>query len=297
MKYNKPPLTVEQQAELLQKRGMVADRPILIKRLSEVSYYRLSAYWYPFRIPGSDNFKPGTVFEMVWDHYVFDRQLRLMAMDAIERVEVSAKTRLIQAFVFKHGAFGHLHRVNLPGISEEAHQRFLRKIRGETEHSKEAFVEHYKARYVSERDLPLWMAVEIMDFGSMLTLFRNLDQYTKREIAEYYDLRAGVFESWLVTLNYVRNICAHHSRLWNRVLSVPPLLPKPKSHPEFHVPIAVAPDRVYAVLCLLRYLLIRVAPQSRWRQRLVHLLREKNPELPLRWMGFPEGWEASPIWK
>ena len=297
MKYTKPPLTFEQQADILLQRGMLADRSVLIQRLGEVSYYRLSAYWYSFRISGTDNFKPNTRFDRVWDHYVFDRQLRLLTMDAIERVEVSLKTQLIQAFVFKYGAFGHLNRLNLPGITIESHERFLTKLRGETERSKEAFVEHYRIKYRSETDLPLWMAAEIMDFGTMLTLFRNMDQYTKRDIATYYGLRAAVLESWLMTLNYVRNICAHHSRLWNRVLSTPPRIPREKTHPEFHVAIAIEPDSVFSVLCLLRYMQKRIAPQSGWRERLVQLIKEKHPEIPIHWMGFPVKWESTQIWR
>lgn len=297
VKYAKPSLTFEQQADLLLSRGLVADRETLVRRLGAVSYYRLSAYWYPYRDAGSDNLRAGTDLEVVWDHYVFDRQLRLLVMDAVERIEVSIKTRVTQKFSQLHGPFGHIDRANLPGISLDRYRQLMDKVRTSAERSKEAFVEHYFNRYTSETDLPLWVAVEIMDFGSILTMFRHMDHYSKREIAEFYGVKAGVFESWLMTLNYVRNICAHHSRLWNRILSTTPAIPRMKHNPEFHPVTPIRADKVYGVLCILRFLLRTVAPQSKWQERLVRLVEEKHPDIPLRWMGFPDNWKDEELWR
>jgi len=90
MKYEKPALTFAEQANRLLSRGLVADHNELVNILKAVSYYRLSAYWHTFRIEGDpdDRLRPGTTLTMVWNRYVFDRQLRLLVMDAIERVEV-----------------------------------------------------------------------------------------------------------------------------------------------------------------------------------------------------------------
>lgn len=175
MKYTKPPQTFEEQADLLLDRNLIADRDLLISRLSEVNYYRLSAYWFPFRNPTDDSLLPDTTFETVWDRYVFDRQLRVLTMDAIERVEVAIRTRLANAFVLNHGAFGHVDRKNLPKLSVDAHRRFMGKIRNEESRSKERFVEHFQDKYTSETDLPLWMAAELMDFGTMFTLYRGVE--------------------------------------------------------------------------------------------------------------------------
>ena len=91
--YTKPPLTYIEQANLLLSRGLIADKNDLIKKLKAVSYYRLSGYWHPFRNP-NDTFKPGTTLEEIWKRYTFDRQLRLLVIDAIERVEVSERKDL-----------------------------------------------------------------------------------------------------------------------------------------------------------------------------------------------------------
>jgi len=276
---------------------MQADRDQLIARLSEVNYYRLSGYWYPFRDLPSDKFKPDTKFDIVWDRYVFDRQLRVLVMDAIERIEISIGTRLTNEFTKKYGPFGYRDRSNFSGMSYHQHQVFLTKIREETERSHEKFVDHFKRKYTSETDLPLWMAIELMSFGGILTFYKNVEQYIKREVANAYGLSAAVLESWLLTLNFVRNICAHHNRLWNRALVLRPIIPNKRNRPEFHDPIEVNNGRTFAVLTILRYLLANIAPQSNWQKRLEHLLEVKHRDIPIDQMGFPENWKDCLIWK
>jgi abortive infection bacteriophage resistance protein len=297
MKYTKPALSFEQQAKLLISRGLNADQTFLASRLNDVNYYRLSAYWHSFRQKKTEILQTDTSFDVVWDRYVFDRQLRLLIMDAIERIEVSVKTRLANIIALQNGPFGHLNPENLPGIPRDQHDFLLDKISREMLHSKEPFIAHYLSKYSSEKQLPIWMAVEIMDFGAMLTLFRATDQYTKRHIATDYGLRAGVLESWLLTLNYVRNLCAHHGRMWNRTLPVAPLIPDQRNTIEFHVPVEIPTNNTFTVLTILLYLLSRVAPQSGWQHRLRALWIDKHPQIPIRIMGFPENWTECPIWK
>lgn len=297
MRFTKPALSFPDQADHLLSRGLQADRDTLIRRLEQVNYYRLSAYWYPFREPGSEDFRDSTDFEVIWDHYVFDRQLRVVVIDAIERIEVAIKTHLANELALKHGPFAHLDRANLPGLNHSRHRKLMRKIQQEEDRSREPFVRHFHAKYTSETNLPLWMAIEVMDFGTMLTLFRGADQYTKRIVAGRYGVTARVLESWLVSLNYVRNACAHHARLWNRVLSVRPMIPNQSNVPDFHSPSAPSPDRVYSVLTVLRYLINFIAPQSGWANRLECLWTVKHPNIPIQRLGFPADWKDCPIWE
>src|SRR4030066_957983 len=111
MRYTKPALSFEQQAKLLLDRGLIApNKEVLVKRLSTVNYYRLSAYWYIFKktdpVSGNEYFAPGTTFEMIWRRYTFDRELRLLVMRAIEHVEVAIlRTQLVEYFTLLHGPF------------------------------------------------------------------------------------------------------------------------------------------------------------------------------------------------
>lgn len=297
MEYDKSPLSFQDQADLLIQRGLIADRDFLIFCLSEVNYYRLSGYWYSFRDEQSDNLKPGTKFETIWDRYVFDRQLRLLVMDAIERVEVSVGTKLTNTFVLKYGALGHLERNNFHNMDIKTHRRFLYKLQSEDQRSSEVFVKKYFSKYTLESDLPLWMAIELMPFGGLYTFYKYVEQYMQRDVAQSYGLHAKVLESWLRTLNNIRNICAHHSRLWNRILVKPVMFPDKKHSPEFFDPIVVNPERLFAVLTILKYMVDRIAPQSGWQKRLEHLIEVKHPYIPIKQMGFPDNWKECPVWK
>ena len=295
MNYDKPPISFAEQADLLIKRGLIADRALLIDRLKNVNYYRLSGYLYPYRL-ANDDYKPGTTFEKVWRHYTFDRQLRLIVIDAIERFEVSIKTQIIYALAHSTGAFGYAKAENFPQLSPTDHTRLLKTITEEADHSKEKFVDHFRAKYGDTHEyLPLWITGEIISFGCALTIYRGIPDQIKRNIAAHYGIPDAVLTSWLQTINVIRNICAHHSRLWNKELGVRPFIPRKNKYPQWHAPVAISQHRIFGILTILYYLLKITAPQSQWKTRLNSLL-DKYPEIS-RWsMGFPDNWKESPLW-
>lgn len=302
MKYTKPALSFEQQAQRLLERGLIVpDKAILVKRLSTVNYYRLSAYWYPFKevdsVTGEERFAPSTTFDIIWRRYTFDRRLRLLVMDAVEHVEVALlRTRLVEQFTLLHGPFGYCDIRNFnPKFFPEDYSRCLRELDDAVKRSSEEFVERFRRKYTGEPRLPLWMAVEVMTFGQLFTLFRNLHRSEQQELAKAVDLYPPVLISWLHTLNFIRNACAHHARLWNRELPIRPILPDARHHPEWHIPVTLDNRRIFAVLTLLRYLLTYIDPQNDWQARLEQLLAD-YPELPIHWMGFPKNWHECPIW-
>lgn len=295
MKYIKPPLTYEKQADQLLARGLVADRAELIAKLTAVSYYRLSAYWYPFKQP-NNSFAPGTSLGTVWQRYTFDRQLRLLVMDAIERVEIAIRSRLVYELVHRHGAFAHLNPTTFPGIRPAEHQRLLDDLHETAIRSREVFVDHFRKTYDEFPDLPLWTAAETMTFGQMLTMFRHCGKHVQRAIGADLNISGNVLFSWLLTLNYIRNLCAHHSRLWNRELALKPILPDVRHDPRWHPPRPVPNNRIFVVLTLLRYVLKQCAAQTRWHIRLFSLF-DKYPEIPLPAMGIPADWKSHPLWQ
>ena len=296
MKYDKLPLSFEEQADRLIRRGLVVEKTLLVARLKNVNYYRLSGYLYPYR-QTDDTFKPGTNFEKAWRHYAFDRRLRLIVMDAIERVEVSVRTQLIYALAHKSGAFGYTKPESLPNLTEKEYSRWIDEIKNEINRSRETFVKHFKKKYGDQHDfLPLWMAGEIVSFGCTLTMYRGVSNIVKRNLAAHYGVPDEVLTSWLQTINVMRNICAHHSRLWNRELGVKPFIPRKQKYPQWHVPVEIPQNRIFGVLTILRYLLSVIAPQSKWKSRLLVLLDE-YPEISRRGMGFPDNWKESLLWK
>jgi abortive infection bacteriophage resistance protein len=296
MNYTKQPLTFEQQADLLISRGLQADRDFLISHLKSVYYYRLNSYLYPFRMRDK-KFKPGTTFEIVWRRYTFDRRLRVLLMDAIERVEIAVRTQVGYHFSHAKGPFGYTDGVNLLKLSQEEHEELLARLIEETDRSKEILVELFKKKHGDvHTHLPLWIALEIMSFGILLTFFRGVEPGIKQKIAIEFGIPDKVLWSWLRSLNAIRNICAHHSRLWNRELGYKPLLPNERKYPEWYVPVEIKNNRVFGILTILKYLLDKIAPQSKWSSRLISLLNEYG-EIPLKSMGFPTSWTANPIWK
>ncbi len=296
MNYDKPPLNFEQQANLLIERGMTGDVEVIAQRLASVNYYRLSGYWYPFRNP-DDSFKAGTSFETVWNRYAFDRRFRLLVMDAIERVEIAVRCQLSYHLAHDFGAFGYAtNPLALPKLRPEERAQFLDRVRDEVNRSRETFVAHFKTKYGDvHSDLPIWMATELMSFGSIITLFRGSPKHTKNAIASTFGMPPEVLSSWLLSINAVRNICAHHGRLWNRVLGVKPMIPRKSDYPVWHEPVKVENDRVFGMLTISNYCLARIAPQSRWSERLRALFVE-FPDIPQGDMGFPEDWSKSPLW-
>jgi abortive infection bacteriophage resistance protein len=210
MQYSKPPLTFEQQAQQLLNRGLQADKSELISRLESVNYYRLSAYLHPFRQESSDTFITNTTLDEVWKCYTFDRQLRILIMDAIERIEVAVRTRLVYCFAHKYGAFEYLNFSCLPNLERYKYDRWIDDMGSEVKRSRETFVKHFQTKYGDKHDLPpLWMLCEVMSFGKMLTLFNGVDNEMQRLIAREYDIEDRILKSWLGSLNVIRNICAH----------------------------------------------------------------------------------------
>ena len=169
MKFEKPSVSIADQIALLEARGMaVPDRAHTAHCLQHISYYRLRAYWLPFedRAPpnGEHRFKNGTTFDKVLDLYIFDRRLRLLVMDAIERVEVSLRGCWAHHLAMNYGPHGYLEPA-LYGRADRYAQAFARLIE-DINRSKDTFIVHYKSKYDDPEQPPIWMTAEVVSLGS-----------------------------------------------------------------------------------------------------------------------------------
>ena len=260
MRYDKPWLSLEEQADLLAQRSLEGDRAVVIEHLRDVGYYRLSGYWHVFKNE-DDSFRPGTTFDRVWGLYVFDRQLRLTTLDAIERVEVFMRSRLAYYLADKTGVFGYLERPALPRLSQEEYLSFLKRCMDCYGRSREPFADLFRKVYGDECGMPpYWVMVNLMEMGLLLRLYKGASCDIRGEIASEVGVTATVLDSWLVALNTVRNICAHHSRLWNRPFGTRPMIPRAKNDARWHEPYKVESDRIFGVLTILSCLLEVIAP-------------------------------------
>lgn len=300
MSFPKPPLSTDRQLELLLHRGMhIADRARARHYLHHINYYRLRAYWLIFEVPAPADekhyFRPGTDFDAVIALYDFDRELRLLLTDAIERVEISLRTRWANELSLRYGPFAHEN----PAHFHKHHvwQQCKDELDKEYARSRETFAEHYRTRYNHLDSPPIWVASELMTLGHLSRWLQNLRVPKDRQIiADAYGLDEKVVVSFAHHLTIVRNHCAHHGRVWNRKLSLKMQLPgkKPMGLAEMFNP--AEPRRIFNTLTMLAYLLTRISPQSTWRRRLQELIAGA-PLVDPATMGFPAGWEKFPIWR
>lgn len=280
----------------------MSERDELVSRLAAVSYYRLAGYLHPFRSRDasglvSERFIEGTTLSAVWDRYCFDGRLRGLVLDAIERIEVSMRTKLVYHFSHTHGPFGYLDSTNLPKLTRGHYDQFIDQMRRETKRSRETFKEHFFEKYGDEhRDLPLWMAAELMSMGNLLTLLRGVAPELKRTVASEYGYSDRLLFSWFGSLYVARNICAHHGRLWNRGFGYAPLIPPPNKFPHWHKPeIEFHRKRTGLLLLICRFWLRTITPTSNWAVRVEALFAE-YPRVPVKDMGRPDDWNQHPVW-
>jgi abortive infection bacteriophage resistance protein len=293
--YRKPATTYAEQIALLKSRGMtIADEQAAAFYLQHISYYRLGAYWLPFEANhATHQFQAGTTFENVLRLYNFDRELRLLVLDAIERVEVSARAQWAHQLGHTYGAHAHLN----PSLAKQrVHwQSNMDALRKEIDRSEEVFIQHLTQTY-SDTLPPIWACCEVMSLGLLSRWYSNLyPQPIRTKIAAVFEVDHRVLQSWLHHLSVVRNLCAHHSRLWNRQFDrVSPQAPKSK--PALLKDAFVAEHGLYNTLLILIYMMNLIAPNHRWGARLVDLL-EQHEDLLTEHMDFPNDWETRAIWK
>jgi abortive infection bacteriophage resistance protein len=319
MAYDRPWKSFEEQLSLLTKRGMqVGDESAALEYLERVGYYRLSAYWYPFRVfetaghdrhsrpitQATDRFVPNTHFVDAVRLYLFDKELRLRLTDALERIEIALRVD-IAYLLGERDAFAHLYRDTFhPSFARrrfgrdprDSFEKWQERCEGMERRSKEDFVKHYRQKHGPR--LPIWVAVETWDFGTLSQLFAMMKVPDQLQIARKYGMQDWEgFQTWLRSLNYLRNVCAHHSRLWNRNVIDQPKLPETGVLPWCDAfrdqPQLIA--RPFLLLSIVRHMIEVICPNTGWHQRLqTHLESFPVPHaerrLSLEDMGAPPGW-------
>lgn len=221
----KPPKTFKEQLEILKKRGLIInDETFALSTLKSINYYRLSGYMFSIKTPG-DKFFPNITFENLYLIYIFDKKLRLLLLDKIENVEISFRTHIAYHLAHKYGSDSYKCSENF--CNEKYHKQFLGDLQKDIEKSRdrEIFIEHYIKKYSGE--FPVWIIIEIISFGNLSKLFKNLKDEDKKIICEtYYKIPYKYIESWLHHLSYIRNICAHYSRIYGKIFKVLPKFSK-----------------------------------------------------------------------
>lgn len=300
MDYNKQAVSITDQIALLRERGLtIAHEAEAIRQLNTISYYRLAGYLLPFQ---SDKqlhlYKPGSHFETALELYRFDQKLRVLAFDVIERIEVGVRTQIIYVMSMNHTPWW-FEDVRL-FASPEDHAEALASIDSELARSHEEFIVDHKARYSTDaRRPPAWKTLEIVTLGTLSRLYGNLRKELRGrdEIAAFFLVPPKQYLSgWLQSLTQVRNVCAHHSRLWNRTIAAAPKRIKRPQPELYYAPIPqLVQHKLYPALCCMNHLLFTISPSYGMGIRLRELL-EAHPNVDPAAMGFPVNWQAEAIW-
>ena len=323
MAYSKPWLSVDQQLELLRQRGLlIDDYAKAYACLGRIGYYRLSGYLYAFRVRSDvccpyprhattrrterlvlDEYKAGSTFRDCMTLYIFDKKLRVLMLDALERVEIALRVDIAH-LLGKRNTFAYLYPEEFhPSFSQEISLRtgmtkqheWLRKQADLIIRSGEEFVSHNKRK--TGLPLAIWIACEVWDFGATTKIFGGLKEEDQDCISQKYCIRNGrIFASWLETLNYLRNVCAHHSRLWNRNMERQPKLPDQREvvwvNSFVSNPHALA--RCFLQILMLAHLIKKLNPNSSWPMRVIGHIKTfpqlDHVGLNLAGMGAPVQW-------
>ena len=284
MTYDKPHLTYDKQLDLLASRGMsYTDRQSATRVLRAIGYYRLSAYTYVFRIPGdprpdgrpgprSDDFVPGTSMEAIVALHDFDRALRRSLLDGLQQAEIGLRC-MVGYQLGMVDPFGHTNRLSLDPAAcarinadgRDAFDKWMETYHRNIDDAKhEAYVQHFSAKY--NRDMPVWVATELMTFGSLLWLHELLPGRAAKRISDNLGISdPKLLHRYLKALNVLRNHCAHNARVWNRSTIYPPAKP-PRNHvPDtLHHLRACDSDRLYFLAALCAHFVTRLDAASNW---------------------------------
>lgn len=296
---SKPARTIQDQIALLQSRNMsfrqVADAPHF---LSNISYYRLKGYWWEMQDNRENHhFANGSFFEDVIDLYNFDRHFRLIVFNAIERIEISLRTKLIYHLSLQYGAEWYLN----PSLFEDPkrYNSFVAKLFLDISNSSEEFIKKHFENHPTEQP-ESWKAMEVLTLGSLSKLYQNLKHQLpeKNKIAQEFGLyNQKYLSSWLLAITVTRNIIAHHSRLWNRVIinkyDWPTTTPNPLLN---YVPDNRQRRKIFPLLSAVIYMNNEISPGNSIKQELIGLF-DRFPNIHLSRMGFPSNWQNEPLWK
>ena len=277
----KEPKTFDEQIDLLKSRGLIIgdeDKAKFI--LNNINYYRFSAYLIHFK-KEDETYKENITFEHIYNLYLFDKELRNILIDMLESIEISFRTYIAYTLAIKHGSTGYLNKQCFK--KEKYFESFIKKLEDEkNNHKNKLFIKHHNEKY--NGILPIWVAVEIMSFGTLSKLYSNMlpqdTAYIKRELCKVNHI---LVNSWLHSLTHLRNVCAHYGRIYNTYL--PPIKVKKSDRNN------VINDRqVFTYILAIKHL---IADKNIWNDyfiKLQALFYKYDNYVELEFLGFPENW-------
>lgn len=295
--YPKKIISFDEQIKQLRERGMIINDIDTAKNfLRNISYFRLQGFWWEFQIDKNNHkFKLNTTFERVIDLYTFDRKLRLVIFDALERIEIALRTKMIYYLSIEKDQWWFEDKNFF--FNENFFLKSLADIDDELGRTKEIFIESHYEKYGTEQRPPAYKTLEVLSFGCLSKLYSNLknDIIAKDRIAKEFNLpNHSSMKSWLQSFNIIRNIIAHHGRLWNRNIH---LSPKKLYKTEFNfIEIPDNLNSLYHCLSCIIFVLNKISEGHTVKEKIIGLLNDYS-FIEVNEMGFPKNWKEQSLWK
>lgn len=288
LKQHQPSMSIDEQVENLKSLGLIVnDEDYAKKILNDSSYFRLiKAYSLGFK-PKNGNYNEGVTFEQIVELYLFNANFRQIMFAEIEKIEVNVRCRIANYFADTYGVLGYKEPANF--VDEEYYNTFLEDIEEELgRNSKAPFVRNFKENYEGG-DLPIYALVEVFSFGTLSKFYKNMKNADKKAVAQSFGIGYTYLESWLESISYVRNICAHYGRLYNAKLSKTPILYKEYSQA------GIGNNRIFGVLLCMKQILKN---DAHWNQYVdqIEMLIDKYEKVDVKTMGFPKNWKELLRW-
>lgn len=279
----KEPKTFEEQIEILKSRNMeIEDEERAIETLKRTNYYRLTAYALQFKC---DNKYKDITFDKMCILYEFDMKLRHLILEALENIEISLRTYIAYNLSIKYGAEAHTNDKIFK--DSNLHNGLLDEIESEKRKKRnELFVKHHIKAY--DGKFPIWAVVEIFSFGMLSKMYKNLVVAEQKEISKNcFSTNNQLLESWLDTLSYIRNTCAHYARLYYKKL---PRVPKIHSrYNKYKDDIEI--NKLFVAILAIKELLIPINKYEDFKDILKNLIMEYSDVIDLETLGFIDCWE------
>lgn len=281
--YTKEPTSYEKQIDLIREKGFLIsqqEESECIKFLQRVNYYRLSAYFLPFRRKNGEYIK-NISFYKVQKIYEFDSRLRGLLFSVIEDIEVNMRSKLAYYTAHKYGAMGYI----TDDMFSERHDsdKFIKKVNSCIEENASTLVmKHHKEKYDGE--FPIWVIIEFFSIGMLSYFYKDMLAEDRKNIADQMGTVPKLLESWLRCLTDLRNKCAHYSRLYYWIFPAMPAVPKGST--------INADRKLFTQLIVLKYL---YPMPEKWNSGFViplkSLIDEYEKYISLNHIGFPKNWE------
>ncbi len=303
---NQLPQSIEEHILHLQEKGLsFPDSKGASNLLSRVSYSRLKNYWIDLIDDSTGSFQDGATFQSVIERYDFDHKLRVVLFDAIEAIEVALRAKIINHMSKAYGS-GLWYLDSSLFKDANRHRKFVLDLKNEFSRSTEPFAKKYIAEHpgwdtysFSGENPDAWLIIELATFGTLSKMYKNLKSQLPQgaAIAKDFGLFSTKdFSNWIEVASMMRNIVAHHSRLWNRNLAKKVVNPKKKRNAWLNGGLNERQkNKPYAVICVIAYISKAINPQQGFTDS-IQKLSSEYPNIQLSHYGFPKRWKSEPLW-